>query len=211
MPLLTSGAPSPQRRLKVHLVGDSIVATVASDAPALALLTAGGRTVTNGGFFGETIEQQTTRWAANVIRGNTSLDVVLIQAGINNMRAGQSSATATTAMNALIADIRAYNVNAAIVVAKMLPSKTELDSINVAYQANWVAFNAAIVAHGAGGISAVEGVCSAHLLALDADTNFDLDVALRLDFLHPNPDGDLLMCAEWRASIDAAVRVRTWP
>lgn len=112
------------------LLGDSIVSTYSADPSAATYIYTSSEARNRDGIVsyaypGQTINQQTTAWQGSAQRGAVGVAWVWIHAGINDLNTGgDSAATATSDLQALINDINTQNPSAKVIVAPVFPCKS---------------------------------------------------------------------------------------
>lgn len=186
--------------MKILLIGDSIVASLVTNG--VAILQAGGHTVTSIAVAGNTTADQLAAWQASPVRGDATYDVGVIQVGINDIRTAVALATTLSNFATLINDIRANNPTLKIILGLMLPARTAVDVIG-SYASKYQPIQAAILAAGTGlDIPAVDRIMTSANAAFndgtDAMNEYDSG-----DHLHPSVGGNRLNAVEFRANINA--------
>ncbi len=182
--------------LNGRLMGDSIVAAVFADATALAVLTAGGRTVASSAVNGHTVANQWAAWIALTDAVKSALDWVVVQLPVNNIAAGESFEEAFGQLSGFIAAIQNDARSARVVVSLVCPCKAYV-GLSAGEFTVLQQVNTAIAALADSGTSV--RVCSAHY-ALLSDGSDNLAAAVDSgDHLHPNAAGSLIQAQQWRA------------
>lgn len=181
------------------LIGDSIVKAVNDDATALAVLTSGGRTVTNIAVIGHTVAQQLAAWIALSTATKQAFSWAVVQFGVNNMAAGDLAADVWNQYKAALANFQCIAPQMRILVSLMTPCKAYV-GLSAGEFIEFQTLNTSITNHASQRIR----LCSAHYALLsDGSDNLAAGVDSG-DHLHPNAAGSLIQAQQWRARLDAA-------
>jgi lysophospholipase L1-like esterase len=180
------------------LIGDSIVKAVNDDATALAVLTAGGRSVTNIAVVGHTVAQQLSAWNALSTATRQAFTWAVVQFGVNNMAAGDLAADVWNQYLTALACFQAGSPSMRILISLMTPCKAYV-GLSAGEFTEFQTLNASITGHASQRIR----LCSAHYdLMSDGADNLAAAVDSG-DDLHPNAAGSLIQAQQWRARLDA--------
>lgn len=130
---------------------------------ASAIMTAGGRTVSNLATSGHTAANQLITWLASSQRGDPSIDCAVIGVGINDVRTAVPVATTLNNVKAIRADMRVQNPKMRIALSLMLPARTHQD-VAPRYFSHWIPLNAGFLAAGR---AQYDSVCEGATAAAD--------------------------------------------
>ncbi|GJL85742.1 MAG: hypothetical protein DHS20C02_15170 [Micavibrio sp.] len=200
----------PNKTEEVVQLGDSIMAfSTASGTPTIMADYINSVSLATNGH---TIQNQLGAW--NGYADQADADAVIIQVGYNNCRnIGESAATAITAYQALVDQIRTdVGASVPIVVSLMTPAKqgliTELGATDGATAfVKFEALNDAIQGLGATPITDVDGVVTGHYAALDDGTDNLKTVYDSGDDVHTNALGRLVNGTYLRQGLNTALGV----
>jgi lysophospholipase L1-like esterase len=181
------------------LIGDSIVKAVNDDATALAVLTAGGRSVTNIAVVGHTVAQQVAAWNALSNAARLAFTWAVVQFGVNDMAAGSLAADVWNQYLTALTCFQAGSPSMRILISLMTPCKAYV-GLSAGEFTEFQTLNASITSRATQRIR----LCSAHYALLsDGSDNLAAGVDSG-DHLHPNAAGSLIQAQQWRARLDAS-------
>ena len=199
------------------IVGDSTVSAY-SGATAIATLLASIpdvdlTNITSIADPGDTIAQQKTAWQALSSGARSEAKYVIVQVGLNDLLPSESAATALSRYQDLIDTIASDSPSARIYTSQMTPCKQRLIDLYGAtdgatsYQ-KWIDMNTAISGSGDSAITGMYGAITAHVAALDANSDGNLDAEYDTgDHIHENDDARTLIATHWS---DKLVLDGTW-
>lgn len=200
----------------IAVIGDS---TSATNSAATALPVAMNTSAFVGGAVdgaamiaasGDRLSNQTTAW--NALSGKSTLQAVIIQIGLNDIKArvGENLATAATVISELqtLVSLVKSTVGASckVMVSQLTPCKQWLQAATngAAAYAGWQAVNTAIAGGGATPITGADGSITAHVaLVSDGSDNLAPDYDQNGDHVHLSTEARFIVAQQWRAALIA--------
>ena len=143
---------------------------------------------------GAQIQQQAATFAASRFNGDPLVNAICIAVGINNVNASQSTATILAHYTAIIAQLKASNPNAAIIMQTMGPAGAILTAPEIVV---WGEVNAAITA----GLPGVNYTVTQPSIIMGGGTAFLLPAYDSFDGVHPNNAGRAVIATYRRAAL----------
>lgn len=179
----------------IIIIGDSTVANNGADMPRVSSLIDGDTyAFTDLSYGGEKIAQQKTRFIWHTDEYLSTIKVVFVQIGLNDVNTYTSS-VCIAAYQDLIDTIRAkIGDDNKIVGVTMVPG------VRVSYQA-YIDLNEAIRGNGATPITGLDAILDTHLTALNAGDG-TLAAAYSVDGTHENTAGRQIIADLYDAQLD---------
>jgi hypothetical protein len=209
---LKTGTPS-MTNPELMIVGDSMMAFADTATTvyfpqigSLIYTTAESRTrgTTRGiisiAHSGDKAQDQETAFSASPFK--TTVPYVYIQVGINNIAAGESSATTISNIQSLVDTVHSTNPTAKILIGKITPCKTWLDANTTGGYTKWGAINTAIGGGGGSPITSIDVVVDGYMAILNNGSDDFADQYNAGDYLHPSRNAKDVIATYVRTEIN---------
>lgn len=153
------------------------------------------------GVSGHTAQSQETTFLASLYKGSSAVTAVIVDVGTNNINQGQSVAATTGSIQSLVNTVKTYNPSAKVILCKIKPNKSYLDSVNAAYFGRLYDVNNWIVS---GSCQNVDHICTGSADMLD-NGSYDLKQIYNVgDNIHINNLAKYVVGNAYRATLMSA-------
>ncbi len=158
---------------------------------------------------GDAISAQRAKWDASGYAGDSNVQAVIIQCGINDIAGLISAATIITSLNNWIADIADTNPDASIYISKINPIR---NALSAPQQAIYDAVQLAIEGGGATPVTGVDGRITEHYTVLSNSDSMRTAYQISgvSDNVHENDAGRAAIAAAYQRTLANDAILPTW-